>query len=60
MTHGHKGEEHQDAAKDELIGAFGVGLVDVVHVTSACNDLHSSTVEIICPLGVRWQQLSNA
>ena len=40
-THWDKGKKHEDAPKNEFIGALGVSLVNVVHVSSAGNDLHT-------------------
>ncbi len=42
-SHRDKGKEHEHAAKDELVGALAVGLVNVVHVTGARNDLRPNT-----------------
>lgn len=46
-TYWNKGKNHEDASEDELIGALGECLVDVVHVSCAGNNLHSHHIEVI-------------
>lgn len=55
-AHRNEGEQHENAAKDELVGPLGVCLVDVVHIARACNDLRTMILQQTGSIFIRSHQ----